>query len=375
MNLNIKSDDIKLLVVKVGTTLVSSPGKFLDPEKMSHIVEDIATLIKGGTRIALVSSGAVGAGMGVLNVDVRPKFLPEKQAAAAIGQSELMHFYKELFNEHGIRVAQILLTKDDLDDRDKYLNARNTLGTLLDYENTVPIINENDTIAVDEINFGDNDTLSAVVAAKMQADLLVILSNVDGLYDCDPRKSDTQTLIEEVTDITDDLKAMCGSSCSETSVGGMVSKLEAARIATLSGIPMVLANGEREHVLSGLFKGDHEFTYFHPRKEAIAVRKRWIAFGSVPRGSVTVDEGAKRALLKMGRSLLPSGIQRVTGSFGRDDIISILDEDGGEIARGCANYSAEEVRIIMGKHSSKIAGLLENPGYEEVIHRDNMATL
>jgi glutamate 5-kinase len=368
-------DNIKLLVIKVGTTLISSPAAFLDGKKMGPIVEDIAHLVGRGTKVILVSSGAIGAGMGVLGLKIRPKLLPEKQAAAAIGQSKVMHFYKELFNEHGLRVAQILLTKDDLDDRAKYLNARSTLSTLLQYEGIIPIVNENDTVAVDEIKFGDNDTLSAVVASKMQADLLVILSNVDGLYDCDPRTSDSRTLIEEVTDITEDLKQMCGSAGAETSVGGMTSKLEAARIATLSGIGMVLANGEQKHILRHLFEGECKCTYFHPQSDAISGRKRWIAFGSAPRGSVTIDGGAKRALLKKGRSLLPSGIVDTAGTFDRGDIITVLDKTGSEIARGLANYSAEEVKVIMGCHSSKIAALLGSGDYEEVIHRDNLVTL
>ena len=359
----------------MGTTLISSSTNFLDRGKMSPIIEDIAYLMGRGVKVVLVSSGAIGAGMGILGLTKRPTLLPEKQAAAAIGQGRLMHFYNELFNEHGIRVAQILLTKDDLDDRSKYLNARNTLSTLLGYEGVVPIVNENDTVAVDEIKFGDNDTLSAIVASKMQADLLIILSNVDGLYDCDPNKSDTRSLIEEVTDITDDLRQMCGGAGAETSVGGMSAKLEAARIATLSGIGVALANGEQKHVLRDLFEGKLKCTYFHPREEAISGRKLWIAFGSAPLGSVTVDDGAKRALLDMGRSLLPSGVTAVLGDFEKGDIISVLDETGGEIARGLANYSAPEARLIMGHHSSKIAELLGSGDYDEIIHRDNLATL
>ncbi len=373
--MNTRFDDIDLLVVKIGTTLISSSKAFLDREKMQPIVEDIADLRKRGTKVILVSSGAIGAGMGVLGLKVRPKLLPQKQAAAAIGQSKLMHFYKELFNAYGLRVAQILLTKDDLDDRSKYLNARNTISTLLQYETIIPIINENDTIAVDEIKFGDNDTLAAIVASKMEADLLIILSNVDGLYDCDPRKSSGPKLIEDVADITEDLKKMCGTPSGETSVGGMAAKLEAARIATRSSIGMVLANGERPHVLRDIFGGRSKFTYFQPRRESIPGRKRWIAFGSAPHGTVKVDEGARRALLEGGRSLLPSGIVDVSGSFERGDTIKIVDESMSEIARGLTNYSAEEVKKIKGSHSSKIAELLGHKDYDEVVHRDNLVVL
>jgi glutamate 5-kinase len=362
-------------VIKVGTTLISSRAGSLDAEKMRPIIEDIVALMSRGTSVILVSSGAIGAGMSVFGHKTRPKLLPQKQAAAAVGQGKLMHFYEGLFREHGIHVAQILLTKDDLDERAKYLNARSTLSTLIQHKNIVPVVNENDTVAVDEINFGDNDTLSAVVASKMQADLLVILSNVDGLYDCDPRKSETPQLIAEVKSITDDLKTMCGSACAETSVGGMGSKLEAARIVMRSGIPMVLANGERDHVLRDLFAGECTGTYFHPGSEAITGRKRHIAFASVPRGSVTIDAGAKRALLEKQRSLLPSGIVDVAGSFDHGDTISVLDEDRKEIARGLTYYSADEVRKIKGHHSSAIGEILGHKNYDEVIHRDYLATL
>jgi glutamate 5-kinase len=286
-----------------------------------------------------------------------------------------MHFYKELFNEHGMRVAQILLTKDDLDGRAKYLNAKNTISTLLDYENIIPIVNENDTVAVDEIKFGDNDTLAAIVAAKMQADLLIILSNVDGLYDCDPHKTEERQLIEEVTEISDELVKVCGKASAETSVGGMTAKLEAARIATISGIGMVLANGERSNVLRDIFAGACKYTYFQPRREAISGKKRWIAFGSAPHGSIKVDDGARNALLEKGRSLLPSGIIEVAGEFDRGDTVRIVDQNRKEIARGLTNYSSEEVEIIKGLHSSRILEALGHKDYDEVIHRDNLVLL
>ncbi|RJP70333.1 MAG: glutamate 5-kinase [Candidatus Abyssobacteria bacterium SURF_17] len=372
---HINVNDINIVVVKVGTTLVSSSKEFLDKEKMKPIVGDIADLVENGVKVILVSSGAIGAGMAVLGLKTRPKLLPQKQAAAAIGQSKLMHFYKDLFNEHELRVAQILLTKDDLDDRTRYLNARNTISTLLQYKNIVPIINENDTVAVNEIKFGDNDTLAAVVAAKMQADLLIILSNIDGFFDCDPRKSAVPKLIEEVTNISDDLKKMCGAPSGETSVGGMASKLEAARIATLSGIAMILANGERLHALREIFSGAGKRTYFHPRREAITGRKRWIAFGSAPHGRITIDQGAKHALIENGKSLLPSGVVAVTGKFEPGDTVSIVDEQNTEIARGLVNYSTSEVMKIRGAHTKKIAELLGYKDYDEVVHRNNLVLL
>lgn len=375
MNSNIELDNIKLLVVKVGTTLISSSKDFLDREKMYPIVEDISNLRKRGIKVVLVSSGAIGAGMGVLNLKTRPKLLPQKQAAAAIGQSKLMHFYKELFNEHGMRVAQVLLTKDDLDGRAKYLNAKNTISTLLDYKNIVPIVNENDTVAVDEIKFGDNDTLSAIVASKMQADLLIILSNVDGLYDSNPQKYKQPKLIEEVREISDELLKVSRKASAETSVGGIAAKLEAARITMLSGIGMILANGERENILRDIFAGTCKYTYFRPQPEGISGKKRWIAFSAASHGSIRIDGGARKALLEKGRSLLPSGIIGVTGKFNRGDTISIIDANNKEIARGLANYSAEETRKIIGLHSSKIAEVLGQKDYDEVVHRDNLALL
>jgi glutamate 5-kinase len=373
--LNINCNDIELLVVKVGTTLISSPKEFLDRTKMRSIVEDLANLRKRGVKIILVSSGAIGAGMAILGLKTRPKLLPQKQAAAAIGQSKLMHFYKELFNEYGLHVAQVLLTKDDLDERKKYLNARNTLSELLQYETIVPIINENDTVAVDEIKFGDNDTLAAVVASKMNADLLIILSNVDGLYDCDPRKSSSPHLVEEIHDLSDSIRNMCGSASAETSVGGMKAKVEAARIASLSGIGMILANGERGHILRDIFESGARCTYFHPKGEWINGRKRWIAFGSAPHGKVQVDDGARNAVAEKFRSLLPSGIIGVSGKFERGDTISIVDADGREFARGLTNYSAEEILKIKGIHSSKIMEVLGHKDYDEVVHRDNLVVL
>jgi len=368
-------NDIDLLVVKIGTTLISSPTEFLDRNKMRPIVEDLAHLRKRGVKIILVSSGAIGAGMAILGLKSRPKLLPQKQAAAAIGQSKLMHFYKELFNECDLHVAQVLLTRDDLDDRRKYLNARNTLSTLLGYESIIPIINENDTVAVDEIKFGDNDTLAAVVASKMEADLLVILSNVDGLYDCDPRKSKSPKLIEEVTDLSDDIRRICGAASAETSVGGMKSKVEAARIASFSGIAMILANGERSHILKQIFENDVKCTYFRPKNEWVNGRKRWIAFGAAPHGNIKIDEGACSALLRKCRSLLPSGIIDVSGKFARGDTISIVDAGSREIARGLTNYSADEILQIKGSHTSKIAEILGHKDYDEVVHRDNLVVL
>jgi glutamate 5-kinase len=373
--LNIKLDEIELLVVKVGTTLISSPAKVLDETKMRPIVEDLAALRKRGVKVILVSSGAIGAGMGALGLKTRPKLLPQKQAAAAIGQGTLMRFYNELFGEFDLRVAQVLLTKDDLDERKKYLNARNTLSTLLQYDSVIPIINENDTVAVDEIKFGDNDTLAAVVASKMQADLLVILSNVDGLYNCDPRKNAAPELIEEVHDLSESIRMMCGDASAETSVGGMKSKVEAARIASLSGIAMVLANGEQSHILRKIFEGGARLTYFHPKAEWLNGRKRWIAFGAAPHGKIKVDEGARGALIKKCRSLLPSGVTGVSGKFERGDTISIVDDKNREIARGLTNYSAQEILKIKGIHTSKISEVLGHKDYDEVVHRDNLVVL
>jgi glutamate 5-kinase len=314
------------------------------------------------------------AGVGRLGLTGRPRSIPLKQAAAAIGQGALIRTYEEAFAAHGVKVAQVLLTGDDLRDRARYLNARNTLFTLLDL-GVLPIINENDTVAVEEIKFGDNDRLSALVAALMDADLLVILTDTDGLFTADPRRSPKARLIPVVTG--DEAKGAywAGAPASATGVGGMASKVEAARLAAASGIPTLVANGMLPDTLTRLLAGEPLGTLFLPDAERLQGRKRWLALASRPKGAILVDEGAKRALVERGKSLLPSGVKGTLKPFGVGDVVSLVGPDKAEFARGLTNYTAEEVERIKGIKTGEIERALGYRHSDEVIHRDNLVVL
>ncbi len=360
----------KRIVIKVGTsTLTDGSGK-IDRAYIRSLVEQISHQVQSGMECVLVSSGAIRAGRERLNIDGRPKTIPEKQAAAAIGQGLLMHTYSEVFSESGIAAAQILLTRDDLKHRARYLNARNTMNMLLEY-GCVPIINENDTVAIEEIKFGDNDTLAALVASGLRADLLILLSDVPGLCDRDPKLPGCK-LIPEVRAITPEIRAIAGDAQGDAGTGGMRTKLDAAEIANKSGVEMVIADGRRENVIAEVVKGLSVGTRFAPSLKLLSSRKRWIAFSSQIRGTVVVNEGAKNMLVTGGKSLLPAGITDVTGTFKPGDLIAVSDEGGKRIARGFANYSAAEIRQIAGKQTSEIEQILGGKDFDEVIHRDNL---
>ena len=310
--------------------------------------------------------------MGKLGLKEKPKTIPEKQAAAAVGQGILMHIYEKLFSEYGGVVAQLLLTRSDITDRKRFLNARNTLLTLLK-QNVTPIINENDTVAVEEIKFGDNDTLAALVAGLVDADLLILLSDIDGLYTDDPRKNPDATLINVVKDITPEIQGLAGSVGSKFGSGGMATKISAAKTAVNSGIPMIIANGAKPDIIRNIFHDQEEGTLFLPREVKPHTRKRWIAFGSDIKGKIFVDMGARRAIVDKGTSLLPSGILGLEGEFSSGHVVSIVDAEGLEFARGIVNYTAKEIVKIKGKQCSDIQRLLGRKDYDEVIHRDNLA--
>lgn len=312
------------LVVKLGTGLLTDDRNRLDQTRVTQLADQVATL---GRQVVLVSSGAIAAGMEVLGLTQRPKSLPELQACAAIGQSKLMRVYDELFQRHNRHVAQILLTHDDLKNRARHLNARHTLTTLLE-RGVIPIINENDTVSVDEIKFGDNDRLSALVAALIDADLLIILSHVEGLLD------ETHNLVSLVSSVTPDIEKLAGGTDRVTSVGGMKSKLDAAKIVTRAGSPMIIASGEHPGILTDLLAGQDLGTLFLPHTPKLASRKRWIAFFQRPAGKLIVDDGAKRALCEGGKSLLPKGVVRSEGEPATGDVISICSADGREFGRG-----------------------------------------
>ncbi len=361
------------LVVKVGTRLLTHSSGRLNPDYIESLVAQMAGLYEQGNEIILVSSGSIGAGMGRLKMKRRPSSIPEKQAAAAVGQGLLVQIYERMFSEHGITVAQVLLTRTDLVSRRRYINARNTICCLLNW-GVVPVINENDTVSAEEIKFGDNDQLSALVAALIDARLLVILTDIDGFYSGNPQRDPDARLIPVVNEITPRLKSWAGLSTDDLATGGMVTKLKAAEIATNSGVGVYIADGTAPDILNRIFSGKQQVgTYFCPRERYLNHRKRWIAYGRMVKGRVTVDNGAKRALCRQGKSLLPVGVLSVEGSFKTGDLVAVLDLEGRELGRGLTNFSSGELSRIKAHASSEIPDILggaDEP--EEVIHRDNL---
>jgi glutamate 5-kinase len=347
------------LVVKLGTGVLTDSRKQPDPVQLEQLVAQVAALRKAGKEIVLVTSGAVGAGMGALGYEKRPGDLAELQACAAVGQSRLMATYADLFARHNLHVAQVLLTHDDLEHHERHLNARNTLVTLLG-RGVVPIINENDAVSFTEIKFGDNDKLSALVASLLPADLLVILTTVDGVIENFSKANPKTISVIEKIDST--IEKLAGGTDSETAVGGMASKIQAAKIAVRSGIPLVIASGKKKNVLAKILAGENEGTLFvaHPTK--LQGRKRWIAFFHHPQGALFVDDGAKLALREKGKSLLPPGVARCEGEFSAGDVVRICDLNGMEFARGIAKFCAAEVR---GRKLARV----------EVVHRDDLVIL
>jgi glutamate 5-kinase len=362
------------VVVKVGSGLITQPGDGPSPLVIDRLADDLAALVRDRREVALVTSGAIATGMARLGLPVRPRSIPEKQASAAVGQSALMWHYEQAFKKHDIQVGQVLLTGQDIADRERYLNARNTLLTLLQF-GVLPVINENDTVAVEEIKVGDNDNLAALVAHLIDADLLVLLTDVDGLYTADPRRDPTARRLDVVESITDDIYRLVFDAATQVSVGGMATKLEAAQKASSSGIPMVIASGHEPGILQRLLKGEGLGTYFQPRDDRLAARKRWIAFAVPPQGRLVVDGGAKRALTERRKSLLPSGVAAVEGEFPAGAVVALAELGGQEFARGLVNYGADELRKIRGAKTSEIDKRLGYKGLDEVIHRDNLVVL
>ena len=347
------------LVVKLGTGVLTDSRKQPDPAQLELIVAQLAALRKSGKEVVLVTSGAVGAGMGALGLEKRPTDLAELQACAAVGQPRLMTIYEKLFAAHDLHVAQVLLTHDDLEHHERHLNARNTLVTLLG-RGVVPVINENDAVSFTEIKFGDNDTLSALVASLLPADLLVILTTVDGVIEnfgeANPK---TISVIEKIDSA---LEKLAHGTDSDTAVGGMKSKVEAAKIAVRSGIPLVIASGKKKNVLAKILGGEVEGTLFVAQPKKLQGRKRWIAFFHHPHGALFVDDGAKRALREKGKSLLPPGVARCEGEFAAGDVVRICDLDGTEFARGISRFGSAAVRA---RQLPK----------EELVHRDDLVIL
>jgi glutamate 5-kinase len=363
------------IVVKIGTHVLTDEAGRLSEAKIADLAGGVNHLLDAGHNVILVSSGAVGAGIGRMNLAARPTDLAQLQAVAAIGQSALVESYHRLFAGHGRCAAQVLLTADVLEERARYLNARNTLLSLLAF-GAVPIINENDTVSVEELraSFGDNDQLAAIVSNLIHASLLVLLSNVDGLYNGDPASPDSKR-ISTVASFDDSLFDLACDSSSSLSKGGMASKLRAAKQAVRSGSHVIIADGRKPDVLDRLQQDDSFGTLFLAEETALAARKRWIGFAVKPRGSVRLDSGACRAVQNDGRSLLPIGISDVEGDFVMGDVIQLQDSQGTDIGRGLSNYSADDIRRIRGLHTSRILQVLGHSPYEEVVHRDNMILL
>lgn len=360
------------IVVKVGSSTLAYPNGKLNLACMENLVRQMADLKNQGREIILVTSGAISAGIGKLGLERRPKAIPAKQACAAVGQGILMHMYEKFFAEYGVTVGQVLLAREDFADRKRFNNARNALNALLSY-GVVPVINENDTVAVDEIKVGDNDLLSALVAGLINADLLILLSDIDGLYTADPREDLRAEFIPSVSEITPEIEALAGKAGTPFGTGGMVTKLHAAKVATQSGTVMVIARGAEQNVIRRIIAGEETGTVFWASQHRLEAKKRWIAFGAAAKGRIHVDEGAARALLERGKSLLPSGVVRVEGDFRPGQTVSVINPEGSEIARGIVNFSAEEVARIMGAKTAEIRAMLGRERSHEVIHRNNMA--
>ena len=362
-------------VVKVGSNVLAGPDGTLDHDRVRHLADEIVAIKKSGRRVALVSSGAVGAGMGQLGLKKRPQDLPSIQAAAAIGQTYLMRAYEDAFKSHGYHAAQILLTHSDFDSRVRYLNMRNTIHALFDFQ-AVPIINENDTVSVDEIKFGDNDQLAAMVSNLIQAELLVILSSVDGLCRPLPDGQGFGEPLSLIARLDDDALGLVTDSRSSLGTGGMGSKLASARLVTHSGGNVIIASGKRENPLTTIMGCSDVGTLILAEGQTRAARQRWIGLTARPKGSIRVDEGAKLALIQNGGSLLAIGISEVEGDFEKGDVIAISDHHGVEFARGLANYTADDTRRIKGLKTDQLRSALQASAvYDEVVHRDNLMIL
>ena len=360
----------KRVVVKIGSALlVDDATGGIRRRWLEALADDVAAMRSEGQEVLLVSSGAIAVGRRHLDLPAGSLRLEEKQAAAATGQIRLAHAYQEALARHGLSVAQVLLTLDDTEDRRRHLNARETLATLLKFL-AVPVINENDTVATAEIRFGDNDRLAARVAAMIGADALVLLSDIDGLYTADPKLDPAARFIPEVAELSKDIEAMAGEALPGYSSGGMVTKLVAARIAVGAGCRMAIADGQRMHPLAAIAEGAR-CTWFLPTATPRTARKKWIAGSLAPVGSLTVDDGALKALA-VGRSLLPAGVASVDGDFERGDAVRVLDKTGREVARGLCAYSAADARRIMGHKSREIEARLGYRGRDEMIHRDDL---
>ncbi len=374
MNSRENFKNAKRIVVKIGSSLLTKGGKGLDKIAIAQWVEQMAALRKSGVDVILVSSGSVAEGVWRLGLKARPTTLHELQAAAAVGQMGLVRVFDDTFQQHGLHASQVLLTHDDLSNRQRYLNARSTLLTLLQF-GVVPVINENDTVATEEIRFGDNDTLAALVANLVEADLLLILTDQQGLFTADPSVDTDATLISQINVNDERLESMAGESRSGLGRGGMSTKVSAARLAARSGAATVVAAGATNNVIQAVLKGDVIGTHFLPDIEPLLARKRWLAGQLQVKGQLVLDNGAVEMLKNNGKSLLAVGVKWATGQFERGELVSCLDQNGIEIARGLVNYGSEETHKIAGKSSGDFQSILGYADDLELIHRDNLVLM
>lgn len=370
MNKQTIMKDVRRIVVKVGTSTLTYDTGLLNLGRIDKLVKQLSDLQNSGHEIVLVTSGAIGAGMGKLRLSERPRTLPEKQAAAAVGQGVLLHMYQKFFSEFGKTIGQVLLTKDDFSDRRRFIHARDALFQMM-RQDVVPIVNENDAVVVDEIKVGDNDTLSALVASLIEADLLIILSDVDGLYTDNPHSNPDAKRLEIVETIDQSIHDMSGGAGTKLGTGGMATKIKAAEIATSAGVHMVIADGSEPDVLGKVVQGDSLGTLFMGQKEKMKARQHWISFGSRVEGQIHVDEGAKKALYNK-KSLLPSGMTEVSGAFLRGVAVEVIGPDGQTIGTGITNYAADELKHLVGVKTDQIESRIGYKDYDEVIHVDNM---
>ncbi len=364
----------KRIVVKVGSAIITTETGRLDRDRLAAIVEQIASLKARDYQVVLVTSGAIAAGQERLGLEDRPTAIPDLQAAASVGQGLLLQQYTGLFEKHHVHVGQVLLTQYDITHREHYVNAANTFEKLMDF-GVVPIVNENDTTVVEEIKFGDNDTLAALVTNLSKADALVIMSDIDGLHTADPRKHDDTQILSEVAEVTPEIEKLAGGAGTSFGSGGMITKLNAAKIVTLAGAGMFLVDGRSNDSLLNAMDGADVGTFFAPRERKMTSRKAWIAFGTVAKGTVTVDDGAKQAMLGQGKSLLPAGVTAVAGLFADGDMVEIEDAAGELIARGLVDFTAEDLAKIKGMTSEEINKSHKELYGREVVHRDCLVIL
>lgn len=362
--------DVKKVVVKVGTSTLTHDNGLLNYEIIEKLVRQLANLHNKGYEVVLVSSGAVGAGLGYLKNYKKPMSIPEKQACAAVGQVALIHIYRKIFSEYGKNIGQVLLTKDDIADRERYLNARDAFFELLEND-IIPIVNENDVVVTDEIKVGDNDTLSALVSNLVESDLLIILTDIDGLYDKNPKAHEDARLIHTVEQLDQEIMESAGDTVSKFGTGGMITKLKAAEIVTAYGTDMIIARGKEENIINRLLNCEALGTIFLRNKKIVNAKKQWIGFGTKTEGKIIIDAGAKQAIYN-NNSLLPVGIKAVEGEFQRGSIVSICDEDNNEIGRGITNYDSDNLEKIIGVNSKDVRDILGFNSYDEVIHINRM---